>query len=363
MGLKKYIIKKIASDFSGFHSAFTQPNSEERVTENSNKSWRSSESGKDVRWPKNEIGDPGEEYKFESYSGTEIRTRTEQISAMFDANRNSLFQPFIDLINSLVTQFGTSLTNFPVLDDPTVEDKLFRTTPEGEIWKPFLAFNFPNDSPLPGLRGYESLNVPPHFLNHVARLNLFIAQIRQYFQNPSADPDRIIDIIVDFERTLQELTLINGISGSFTLGPVTVSANSQLPTAMRSSTNGSAGSVVQTGQEIQYSLNRTKQTGWDQNSSSSSLVDSEQKRIITRRELVSRDNERVRGAEVMWQDKVQDIITGTIPLNFTLPATATKMNFRSADDTLRVRFNSGLSSLIEVDFWFELIEETIKDDN
>jgi hypothetical protein len=65
----------------------------------------------------------------------------------------------------------------------------------------------------------------------------------------------------------------------------------------------------------------------------------------------------------MWQDKIQDIITGSIPLNFTLPATATKMNFRTADDSLRVRFNSGFSPSIQVDFWFELTEETIKDDN
>ena len=69
------------------------------------------------------------------------------------------------------------------------------------------------------------------------------------------------------------------------------------------------------------------------------------------------------GTTVMWQGEIADIITGSIPLNFTLPATAGKMHFRTADDSLRVRFGSGVGKSISVDFWFDMIEEEIKDDN
>ena len=65
----------------------------------------------------------------------------------------------------------------------------------------------------------------------------------------------------------------------------------------------------------------------------------------------------------MWQGKLADIITGSIPLNFTLPATAGKAHFRTSDDSLRVRFGSGVGRSLSVDFWFDLTEEIIRDDN
>ena len=90
---------------------------------------------------------------------------------------------------------------------------------------------------------------------------------------------------------------------------------------------------------------------------------SEVKRIVSRRELLGRDNERVRGAEVLWQGTAQDILTGTIPLNVVLPATASKTNVRGRDESLRVRFSSGFSPTVAVDFWVELSEEWVRDDH
>src|SRR5690606_36437723 len=136
-----------------------------------------------------------------------------------------------------------------------------------------------------------------------------------------------------------------------------VGVNSNLASSLKTSTSGSTGAIVLTGQETKHYLSRSKQEGYDNNISYSESIESEQKRIVTRRELLDKDSERVRGAEVMWQGKIQDIITGSIPLNFTLPATAKKMNIRTADDSLRVRFKSGFSPFIQVDFWFELTEE------
>ena len=64
----------------------------------------------------------------------------------------------------------------------------------------------------------------------------------------------------------------------------------------------------------------------------------------------------------MWQGELVDIITGAIPLNFTLPASASKMHFRTTDDSLRVRFGSGVGKSITVDFWFDITEEVVGDD-
>ncbi|MBL0316156.1 MAG: hypothetical protein IPP69_10395 [Flavobacteriales bacterium] len=122
--------------------------------------------------------------------------------------------------------------------------------------------------------------------------------------------------------------------------------------------SGSTGSINLSANKTGYLYSQFLNTGFDQTTNGKS----ENKRIVTRRELLNKDNERVKGAEVMWQDQIQDIITGSIPLNFTLPATATKLNFRTPDDSIRVRFNSGFTPSVQVDFWFEINEETIKDD-
>ena len=86
------------------------------------------------------------------------------------------------------------------------------------------------------------------------------------------------------------------------------------------------------------------------------------KRLVTRKEVPGTDQQRVKGAEVMWQGELADIITGSIALNFTLPATSSKIHFRTSDDSLRVRFGSGVGKSLSVDFWFDLTEEIVKDD-
>ena len=161
---------------------------------------------------------------------------------------------------------------------------------------------------------------------------------------------------------LAMVPLLNGLTLGLTSGVgVNISSGPNLifPSYQMTANSGSTGSIYKSATKTGYSYNQSLNVGFD----NTQYGESEIKRIVTRRELLDRDIERVRGAEVMWQDKIQDIITGSIPLNFTLPATATKTNFRTADDSLRVRFNSGFSPSIQVDFWFELTEEIIRDDN
>jgi hypothetical protein len=177
---------------------------------------------------------------------------------------------------------------------------------------------------------------------------------------------------LDLVATLGELYLgtlacvaTGGASSSLSISPGGVGASlgfQPYPQLSHATLYGTSGNIVKQAFETGYSFGQFLARSADIVDSKSLILGGEMKRIITRREVPNTDMERVRGAEIMWQDKIQDIITGSIPLNFILPATATKMSFRTADDALRVRFNSGFSPSIEVDFWFELTEETIRDD-
>ena len=350
----EYIIKKYQLD------DFTRNNEDERNI----KSWRSIESGKNVSWPHSKgIPTGGQNYKFETYSGIETRSRTELI--------NTLTQDILNALRRLENTLHIPIPGLNIINNPShVIFKVNRDDSASPIWTPFREFEFSlSNSPLPIINGVQTLSLPPFFneiLSAIATLNLF--------QDPINSPGRITESpsprTNTFDDLFKKLALINGISLginagievgpliAFASGGISAGVNSNLITANNSSTTGSSGAINQIGQEVKYSLNRSIQEGYD----NAILGDSEIKRIVTRRELLNRDAERIRGAEVMWQDKIQDIITGSIPLNFTLPATATKMNFRTADDSLRVRFNSGFSPSVEVDFWFEITEETIKDD-
>lgn len=371
-----YLIKKFASDnFSGI-------NFENRETDNDNKSWRSIESGKDVPWILNK-GIPG--FEFESYSGSEIRSRTEQISTLGD----SLFEEFDNLTGNLRNLVQDIIPLNNLIDVVTASRRIFRNQTNTNLWKPFERFGLNNNN-LPPISGIQTLSIPPLYLQYVDMMSNMLGTLNGMFDPAQIDdPTNLPQINFNtqaIDDLISKFTLLNGLSigmniggsvgGSFGVdvgvsaslnsgysGGYSLGVNSNLASSLRNSTSGSTGAIVQTGQEVKHSLNRSKQDGYDNNISHSEANESEQKRIVTRRELLDRDTERVRGAEVMWQDKIQDIITGSIPLNFTLPATATKMNFRTADDSLRVRFNSGFSPSIQVDFWFELTEETIKDDN
>lgn len=373
-----YQVKKFDQD------NFAGTNFENRETDNNNISWRSIESGKDVSWSMDK-GIPNFE-EFENYSGSEIRSRNEQISSLLDPS----FDSFENLRNQLQTLIG-DLAGGSLMDFSTASNNVFRNQTNngfGGIWKPFQKFGF-NQNNLPSLQGYQTLNIPPYFLNILDSIDTILSTIS--LDISSLDFDTSLSIrSAAIDDLIAKLALVNGVSIGLSGGvgaslseaavvalalagvPIplipslsagaSLSINSNLTTALRSSTNGAVGSIAQSGQELKYSLNRSKQEGYDNNISHTEANEAEQKRIVTRRELLNRDKERVRGAEVMWQGELVDIITGAIPLNFTLPATASKMHFRTSDDSLRVRFGSGVGTSLSVDFWFDLTEEIVKDD-
>lgn len=80
-----------------------------------------------------------------------------------------------------------------------------------------------------------------------------------------------------------------------------------------------------------------------------------------RREAAGSDTERTKGAEVMWQKQLVDIVAGTIPLNAALPATAGNL-YRTSDELIRVRLGGAFRNSLSVDVWFDVREEAIRDD-
>jgi hypothetical protein len=135
-----------------------------------------------------------------------------------------------------------------------------------------------------------------------------------------------------------------------------------LPSVSQNASIGTQGSITKQANRTGYSYSQFLNNSYDEGNGYTEIKGGEMKRVITRKEVPETDRQRVKGAEVMWQGELADIITGSIPLNFTLPATATKMHFRTADDSLRVRFGSGVGKSVAVDFWFDLTEEVIRDD-
>jgi hypothetical protein len=135
-----------------------------------------------------------------------------------------------------------------------------------------------------------------------------------------------------------------------------------LPSISYVNSFGTQGSVTRQAARTGYSVGQFLNRASDHNEVTSSVLNGRSRRMVTRREVEGTDAQRVRGGEVLWQGKLLDIVAGTIPLDFTLPATSGKMHYRTSDDALRIRFGGGVGRSLVVDFWFDVIEEVIRDD-
>jgi hypothetical protein len=142
---------------------------------------------------------------------------------------------------------------------------------------------------------------------------------------------------------------------------VSVSAPNQFPSIVCSTAVGSTGTISMQAFNTGYSYSQAFNTGFDEGTSRTELIDSTMKRIVTHAEVTEDDNRRLRGAEVMWQRQLADILTASVPLNVTLPATAGR-TYRTSDDSIRVRFGNSVRGSVSVDVWFDIVEEAIPHD-
>lgn len=135
-----------------------------------------------------------------------------------------------------------------------------------------------------------------------------------------------------------------------------------LPVVSQSATCGSQGTVTRQATQSNYSYSQVLTSGGDEGSGTTQAVEGLMKRQVTRAEAPG-DQRRLRGGEVMWQECITDVVSGVIPLDVALPALASKGAFRSAGECVRVRLGSGVGADVSVDFWFDVVEEMVRDDH
>ncbi len=128
-------------------------------------------------------------------------------------------------------------------------------------------------------------------------------------------------------------------------------------------TIGSQGTIARQATLSGYQYAQHRNDSFDETTGTSAVLEGRSHHRIVRKDPDGFDTERTRGGEVLWQGRLVDIVTGTIPLNLTLPATASRMNYRTVDEGVRVRLGNGVGRSVSVDVWFDVLEETVKDDH
>lgn len=145
------------------------------------------------------------------------------------------------------------------------------------------------------------------------------------------------------------------------IGGVSTSSNLLTPSMIYNHTFGSQGTITKTASKTGYMKSETVRETIDAGKTDTLIQGGENKRIVERRAVPDTDQKRIKGAEIMWQGELKDIILGTVPLDISFPALAER-GATSFDEALRVRFGNGIGDDIEVDFWFEINESEIRDD-
>jgi hypothetical protein len=209
-------------------------------------------------------------------------------------------------------------------------------------------------STVPTVTGQRTLAVNP--LTTLVKLTNFIDDIVNH---------RPFDPAIFGTFVLGNLPLIlsGGGNSSLTTGIGASLGIQPTPTINFTYTVGSFGNVSMAASEENYSYAQSRNRAFEESRTVSYSDEGRQNRVVTHKEVAGTDAQRVRGAEVLWQGEAVDILSGTIPLNFILPATADKSPARTFDDSLRVRIGSGVGSSVSVDIWFDLVEELVRDDH
>ena len=145
------------------------------------------------------------------------------------------------------------------------------------------------------------------------------------------------------------------------IGGVSTGSNLITPGFTYSHSFGSQGTITKSASKTGYMKSETVRETIDEGLVETLIQGSEHKRIVERRAVPDTDKKRIKGAEIMWQKELKDIILGTVPLNISFPAMAERSAI-PVDEALRVRFGNGIGEDIEADFWFEISETEVRDD-
>jgi hypothetical protein len=306
-----------------------------------NSGWRRTEAGDGVTginyWTDSKLKKiANDQRKFEVFNAQEIRNHSQILVP--EIAKNKFWKAMADYFNVIQAVH-------------TLGGEVDKISPNGDLngtwknpdWNSVLEF--------PDIDGLQSLGVNPFspVVTIIEALENLVGQGKITLESAF---ESVRDLLGVYLFGSTALLITGGGTSSVSVSPGGLGLNlgvNPIPTINNHSTHGSTGTITKQASETNYSYAQYLNTGYDES-------------IVTHAEVPGTDRQRVKGAEVMWQNQLVDIITGSIPLNFTLPATASKMHHRTADESLRVRFGSGVGKSISVDFWFDMVEEVIHDD-
>lgn len=356
--------------------------------------WRRSRTGAGAALPPGWQGRPPQ-HPFETHSSQELRTHTEVLSPQEDvpewkANAwmgNAMYSAF--QFGTSSSQVASAITSGQSLDQlflgghqsliPTY-DTLRLLDGFETIWQGVVDAAVTNPaSPVfrdrLKVRGMKTVNASPFGYNNLGK------EIFELLEALSAmDPlsvatqgfDVLFPILLNAYGgpNIYALAAANSLGLSVNLAPFglgltlssSVGGGLLLPSFSYVNSFGTQGTIARQAARTGSSVSQSVAGGSDVADTETSVLESRSRRQVSRSEVDGTDAERVRGAEVLWQDRLVDIVTGTVPLDLVLPATAGKSHFRTADDTLRVRMGGGVGRSLVVDFWFEVLEEVVRDD-
>jgi hypothetical protein len=311
-----------------YNDAISQRQGEEKPNFSLQEGWRKSETGNGVYSENEWLHKPDTGYR--NYNNQTTRTKNDYIYPI-----SNKFNRLRNWFNEVAIRAGKSVMWIP--DEEDIPELWI----DNDIWRGVSQNRLK-------IRGLKSISANPLAHTSLSYLDRDFASI---FDNLAAE--KLLKFTGGSNSSLGV-----SVSAAFYVGG-SISSNigiNPYPSLQFQATFGNQGLIILQAVETGYSFSQFKNQDYNQFSSG------EMKRKITHSEVPDSDKQRMKGAEVMWQDELVDIISGTIPLNFDLPATGSKMFFRTSDDTLRVRLGNGVGKSVSVDFWFDINEEIIKDD-
>ncbi|VVB95462.1 Uncharacterised protein [uncultured archaeon] len=355
------------------------------------KGWRKNETGKGVDWTREGLTD--DEFsqstnllgEFDSFGTSEIRTHNEQLGFEVAGDMFHNFSEFLEFI------YGNNINNFPrslqrlYEANPLRSPLLWAEDENGYDWENKIwirGLDNPDtakDNFYVGIM--NNLTLPPFIPPSIGPARESLQGVLTFIKNVmntrdlrlpeggGPDINNLISLLIPTAPAANPILwpLVNGLSvginvgaSCFVGGGMSLSTQQILPSLSYNSADGTTGSIARQASKTGYNYSQILNLMYDKSRVISVFEESEMKRKVER--LLNPIKERTRGVEVMWQDKYVDIITGKIPLGITLPATA-KNYYEGIDQSIRVRFGGKIGQGgVEVDVWFDVLEETIKED-
>jgi hypothetical protein len=355
---------------------------ETRETGTGREAWRASKMGDKVKWPTRDRPQPpgfkdSPPDPFQSYGSSETRTQTELVGHETAGRELAAVGGILNMIGLPAERMGfrqaydASGTNLiDNLPPRLLEEDGGHAVSWNDAWGGMAGLDY--------IGTVKTFSLPAYYY-HIDDVSDAISGIGAIVGLPGGIQAALEDPIAASGQLAGELQpVLEYMAGavgatlgslSFSLGgqmvaggSVSVSLGGFMPSLSSSSAEGMTGSVAKTANRSVHSHSQSLDTGFDHTTSRTRVTSAD----TTRRVEIERDEDqtrqaRRRGAEVHWQGKRSDIVTGSLSLGIGLPAVADEV-YDTLDRLLRVRIDLDPEDDIEIDVWFDISETLVEEE-